>query len=92
MTPELEAALNEHEVLLLEPRELFDPCIVGLGQRFTAFFAIYDQEAVIAALIGDAQDPDEAEVEAHDHFEFNIVGSWAGDGTPAFLTTFGDPS
>jgi hypothetical protein len=94
MTPELEAALIEAEALLLEPREQFDPCIIGLGQRGHATFAIYDREKVIEALTEDVDpdDMDDAEESAVEHFDFNILGSWMGDGTPAFLTTFGDPS
>jgi len=96
MTPELEAALIEAEALLLEPRELYDQYIVGLGQRGHATFAIYDRKALIAGEVKHAiedegfdEDVEEGVIE---HFEYNILGSWMGEGTPAFLTTFGDPS
>lgn len=80
-------------VLFLEPRAQFDPCILGICRRFNASFIVYDEDAVIEALAEEASDiDDEDEVRdpmevAREHYEFNIVGGWVGDGTPAFQRT-----
>lgn len=73
---------GEHnEPLALEPRELFDPCILGQAQRFDSYFLVYDQQCVIKAIATDAGTDWETALE---HFLFNVVGSWVGQGTPAF--------
>ena len=95
---DLTAALRDFEgedIALLEPRDFYDQFIVGLAQRFNQHFVIYDKDALIAGLVKQAVDEDDeldlldAETGAIEHFEYNIVGSWVGDGTPAFLTTYG---
>lgn len=79
------------EILLLEPRERFDQCIVGVGRRFNHTFAIYSEPRVLAVLAEDAtEDDDDPETSAREHFEYNIVGGWVGDGTPAFITPIED--
>lgn len=59
----------------------FDDCIVGVGQRFTDHFVIYDFKKVIAKLMEDGMSYEEA-IEWH---EFNQVGAWVGPRTPVFL-------
>ena len=59
----------------------FDECIVGVGQRFTDYFVIYDFKKVIAKLMEDGMSYDEA-VEFH---EFNQLGAWVGPRAPVFL-------
>jgi hypothetical protein len=60
-----------------------DDAIVGIGQRFTTYFLVYDVEKVIEQLVTrDGMDHDDA----REYFEFNIVGGWVGDGTPCFLS------
>lgn len=58
-----------------------DDAIIGVGQRFTDHFVVYDFEKVIAKLMEDGMTRDEA-VEFH---EFNQVGAWVGPRTPVFL-------
>jgi hypothetical protein len=74
------------ELLLMEPRETFDPCIIGVVRRFNDRFVLYSHSCVIEALVepddDSDQDPREAALE---HFEFNIVGGWVGETTPGFL-------
>jgi len=97
MREELETALRDFEgedIALLEPRDFYDQFIVGLGQQGHRHFIVYDKDALIAGLVKqtmedhDEEDLINAELAAIDHFEYNIVGSWVGDGTPAFLTKY----
>jgi len=77
------AYMNEYvdEYLRLEPREDFDPCIVGVSRRFNDTVLIYSTQKILDMLVAQGMDPEEAE----EHFEFNIIGGWLGDGTPIFL-------
>lgn len=59
----------------------YDDCIVGVGQRFTDHFVVYDLDKVLAKLMADGMTEDEA-IEFH---EFNQLGAWVGPGTPVFL-------
>lgn len=59
----------------------FDDCIVGVGQRFTDHFVVYDFKKVIARLMEDGLTEEEA-IEFH---EFNQLGAWVGPRTPVFL-------
>jgi hypothetical protein len=62
----------------------FDDCILGVGTRFgSESFVIYDYDRVIAKLQSHGMTYDEA-VEYH---EFNQLGAYVGDHTPAFMTT-----
>ena len=73
--------------LFLEPREQFDKAIIGTGRRFSDEFVVYSEPDVIAALVDEMEETDEdRETSAREHFEFNIVGGWSGEGTPAFVT------
>ena len=69
---------NDLELLVMDGH---DDAILGVGQRFTDFFVVYDFEKVIAKLMEDGMDRDEA-VEFHN---FNQVGAWIGPGTPVFV-------
>ncbi len=59
----------------------FDDCIIGVGQRFTDHFVVYDLKKVIAKLMEQGMSEEEA-IEFH---EFNQLGAWVGPGTPVFL-------
>ena len=62
----------------------FDDCILGVGTRFgSEEFVIYDLSKVIAQLESQGMTYDEA-VEYH---EFNQLGAYVGDHTPAFMIT-----
>ena len=69
------------EYIRLEPREDFDPCIVGVGRRFTDTVLIYSTQKIVDMLVAQGSDPEEAD----EHFEYNIIGGWLGSGTPIFL-------
>lgn len=69
---------NEEGLLVMDG---FDDCIIGVGQRFTDYFVIYDFKKVIAKLMQDGMTEEEA-IEFH---EFNQLGAWVGPRTPVFL-------
>ena len=77
---------DECECLRLEPRAQFDPAIVGVVKRFHSTFLLYDLDAVVALLVAEGM----SEEEAIEHFEFNIIGGWVGEGTPGFLVKEGE--
>ena len=89
---QLTDTLISDEPLALEPRTQFDGAILGLARRFTSEFLVYDEQLVLDALVAEADpEDDDPEVSAREHYEFNIVGGWVGEGTPAFLTEHWGP-
>lgn len=65
----------------------YDDCIAGICTRFGQEpIIIYDRAKVITRLMNDGMTKDEAE-EFH---EFNQVGAWMGERTPAFLLSPND--
>lgn len=82
------AALNP-EALLLEPRDVYDSCVVDITdnpdddwpRQTPAWVAVYDGEAVIEAT---SQANGSSLEEAAEHVGYNMVGAWLGEGTPAF--------
>ena len=58
----------------------FDEAILGKARRFNIQFVVYDYEKVIEILMEDMN-----REEAEEYFEYNQVGAWVGEGTPAFL-------
>jgi len=62
--------------------EGFEEALIDYGERFNATFAVYDRAKVIEILEREGCTNEDAE----EHFGFNIVGAWVGDGTPAFVT------
>jgi hypothetical protein len=80
------------DLLLLEPRSMYDQCIVGVVRRFNDRFVLYNEECIITQLM--AEDPDGPEVPYEDQdaharawewYEFNMVGAFVGEHTPGFL-------
>lgn len=80
-------ALEDEEVLLLEPQEQFNKCLVGIVERFNSTFVVYSKKCVLEAIAAEGEDdPDyPADTAALEHYEFNIRGGWVGEGTPAFM-------
>jgi len=60
----------------------YDEAIIGVGQRFNETFVVYDKRKVLAVLVREGMTLEEAE----EFFDFNIVGAFVGDKTPAFVT------
>lgn len=77
--------MDEDGVLLLEPREDFDLALIGIVRRFNSEFAPYSESKVLEILARQMADDEDPELAAREHYEFNIVGGWVGEGTPAFL-------
>ena len=59
----------------------FDEAILGIAQRCGERFVVYDQAKVIEVLQRDCSEED-----ALDWYEYNMVGAWVGDATPAYVT------
>jgi hypothetical protein len=70
------------EAMLMEPREYYDKCIVGMA--YDGSKVIYDTLLVVQSLMEDQGMTDE---EALDWFEYNMLGSYVGEGTPIFMVT-----
>jgi hypothetical protein len=55
---------------------------VGVMMRFgQSPVALYDYDKCIEVFMKEGS----SEEEAIEHFEFNVMGAWVGDGTPAFM-------
>ena len=74
------------EYLRLEPREDFDPCVVGVARRFNDTVLVYDIGKVLDMFVAQGM----TEEEADEHFEYNVIGGWLGEGTPIFLVPVSD--
>jgi hypothetical protein len=73
---------NDVELILFDPPEHFDHAILGLVRGFGQQAAVlYDEEKVLAALVANGMDRDDAE----EWFAFNTVGAYLGEATPRFL-------
>jgi len=84
MTPEELAELHP-DLLLLEPRETYDKCIVGLARSAGESYSVcYDENKVIKCLT----DGGMTEEEAYEFFDYNIIGAYMGERTPTFLWDF----
>ena len=70
------------EAFLMEPREYYDKCIIGM--TYDGGKVIYDTFLVLKSLMQDQGMTDE---EALDWFEYNMLGSYMGEGTPIFMVT-----
>jgi len=63
----------------------YDDCILGVGERFNSDpHVVYDLNRVIGKLI----DSGMSEEEAHEYFEYNMLGAYVGDHTPSFIRLF----
>jgi hypothetical protein len=60
----------------------FEDCIIGVAERCSQQpLLVYDVNKIIEKLMKDGLSYDEA----REHYEFNIVGAWVGEGTPLFM-------
>lgn len=70
-------------VVRLEPSSVYDKFIIGLGRRFNdGPVLVYDMDGILDWF--QSEDGMTYE-EAVEHFEFNVIGGWYGDGTPMFV-------
>ena len=66
----------------LDP-DYFDEAILGVAERCgVSPVVLYDRNKCIDLLVKEGMPRDEA----HEYFDFNIVGSYIGDETPLFAT------
>jgi hypothetical protein len=80
----IEAYMDEDSEPMLK-MDGFNDCIAGVCLRFGQQpIVIYDKAKVIAKLVADGCGSEE---EAEEFWSFNQIGSWVGNGTPAFLVT-----
>jgi len=63
----------------------YNDCIAGVSTRFgQPPILIYDRAKIISSLESDGMTYEEAE----EWFDYNIIGSWVGDDTPAFIEPY----
>lgn len=63
----------------------FDDALIGVAERFGMDpVALYDRDKYLAILIEGGASEEEAE----EFFSYNVIGAWAGEGTPVFATLF----
>lgn len=75
------------DLLLLDPPEQFDHCILGVASRCGMEpTVVYDQACIVKALEDDGMENEDAV----EHFDFNIHGSYVGPTTPLYLEKVGD--
>jgi len=59
-----------------------DEAILGYGQRGTGdYIAVYDFDGIVDLLTRKGMDRGDA----LEHFDYNIQGTWAGEGTPVIV-------
>lgn len=58
-----------------------DDALIGIGQQFNRYLAVYDYDKIIETLMASDMDPEEAD----DFFWFNIQGAYVGENTPIIL-------
>ena len=77
----MEDEMNEGLIGMLQ-MDGYDDCVLGTVTRFGMPSVLcYDLHKVIAKMVADGMDDEEA----HEYFNYNMLGAWVGDGTPAFI-------
>tara|TARA_R110000782_G_scaffold248978_1_gene336047 strand:- start:568 stop:858 length:291 start_codon:yes stop_codon:yes gene_type:complete len=77
-----ERAIDNPDMVRLEPRENFDHCIAGVVTRINLNVLCYDTIEILLMLqkeMGMTAD------EAEEHYSYNIEGSYMGEHSPVFL-------
>jgi len=69
----------------------FDHCAMGVLERFGMDepVVLYDKAKVISRLT--RRPHHMSDEEAEEYYNYNILGAWVGEGTPAFLTRLYTP-
>lgn len=70
----------EEELLLADN---FDEAFVGVSTQFNKTVTVYDRQKCIEILMREM-----SEDEAYEYFEFNVIGAYVGESTPAFIEFF----
>jgi len=58
----------------------FSEAFIGVATQFDRVMAVYDRQKCIEILMRDMSEED-----AHEYFEFNVIGAYVGENTPAFI-------
>ena len=75
----MQAPIVEDEMMQMDG---YDDCVVGTVTRFNMPPVLcYDLHKVIARMVDDGMD----EEEAYEYYNYNMLGAWVGEGTPAFI-------
>ena len=75
---DVEEELEGSAAQRLEPSDLYDPCVIGLGYRFNdGPLLVYSMPKVIA-------------LKGEEYFSAIVLGAWMGEGTPLFVHLFGE--
>ena len=84
MKANLEDRLMEIGVENILTMNGYDDCIVGVLHRYglSKNVAVYDREKVLEKIM---RLSDCSYSDAEEYYEFNQLGAWVGEGTPAFL-------
>lgn len=80
---ELLAELNDEAIVYHDIEDALIGYLERFGQRP---IAVYDYDKAIECLM--IEETEEAYEQAVEWFEHNTLGTWVGEGTPAFLHTF----
>jgi len=64
----------------------FDSALVGVVRQFTKTVALYNYDACVEILMSRDEMTQEDAIE---FMEYNVVGAWVGENTPAFVVGFG---
>ena len=78
---------KKEQIADINPKALFadgfDDALIGYDAR--SFCAVYDYDKTEKILV---KRDGMSFTEAHEHMEFNVVGSYVGEFTPVFIHTF----
>lgn len=70
---------NDAEILVADG---LDGALIGIGQQFTKYVAVYSQSKVIEILM---ERDGMSRIDALEFFDVNIVGAYVGEGSPVFV-------
>jgi hypothetical protein len=61
----------------------FEEAFIGIATQFNTPMAVYSRQKCIEILMRDMSEDD-----AYEYFEFNVIGAYVGENTPAFIEFF----
>jgi len=79
-TEEAHILLQEREESVLFADGL-EKAFIGIGYQFNTPIAIYSKKKAIQYFMEQGMD----EEQAHEYFDYNVIGSYVGEQTPIFL-------
>ena len=65
----------------------FEEAFIGVATVFSKFIAVYDTMKCLDILV---ERDGMTHLEAEEYFDFNVIGAYVGEHTPAFLYRFTD--